>query len=160
MYISEKFLEELTEEVKQLRDINRVKHIDMLKNFGYPLNKMLIMGSGTLALYGIRSNKDIDIVSHPSIWKKVKKDRRLKPRQIMNNDTAYETKNGELEFGNSLWPLDIPPFMAFRMAETVNGFKFQSLKDVLAWKKKMGREKDAADIALIKKFMKQHKIKL
>lgn len=61
--------------------LENVNYIDDLKKLRLPLNKVLIVGSGTLSLLGLRKNKDLDLWVTEDIFKLMGKHNKFKPVQ-------------------------------------------------------------------------------
>jgi len=134
-------------------DIKRVKHIDQLRKLRYPKNKMLIIGSGIMALMGIKNNDDIDIWTTPDIHKRMENDRML-VKTVKHGDVIYETKDGNIEIGMNL-PCTKGPLSGYlKRAVTVSGYKFMSIQDLLKWKQCMGRPKDKIAIKQIQNYLR------
>lgn len=134
-------------------DLRNVKHINKLTRLRYPKDKMLIIGSGIMALLGIKENDDIDIWTTPEILKKMNEDHSL-IKTIKHGDVIYETKDGAIEIGGDLPCMKEPLANYLRRAVVISGFRFLSLKDLLAWKTCMGRPKDKIAIKQIQKYLR------
>lgn len=50
-------------------DINRVKGLELLKSYGLPKDKIMLMNSSWQAILGIRENGDLDVLCTPDILK-------------------------------------------------------------------------------------------
>ena len=131
--------------------IKNVKHIDKLKKLGYPLHEMLIVGSGTMSLYGLKENNDIDLWVTKKVY-----DKMLKDDRFSSNGKMLETKDGLIEADHRFICVKEIVEDHLDRATVVNGFHFQSLQDVLDWKKCMGRTKDHEHIKMIEKYMKNY----
>ena len=134
-------------------NLKNVNHIHQLRRLGYSLNKMLIIGSGTMALLGIKKNDDIDIWATKDIHRKMANDRRL-VRTVKHGDIIYETKDGNIEIGSNLPCTRGRVEDYLKRAIVMYGYHFKSIEDVLAWKKCMGRPKDKLHIKMIEKYKK------
>lgn len=134
-------------------NIKNVKHIDKLKKFGYPLNEMLIVGSGTMSLYGLKENNDIDLWVTKKVY-----DKMLKDDRFSSNGKMLETKDGLIEADHRFICVKQPVEYYLKKATIVNGFYFMSLDNVLDWKKCMGRPKDHEHIKIIEKYMKKNNL--
>jgi hypothetical protein len=134
-------------------NIKNVKHINKLKKLGYPLNEMLIVGSGTMALYGLKENNDIDLWVTKKVHDKMLKDSRFTP-----NGKMLQTKDGSIEADYRFICVKDKVDDHLKRAKVVNGIHFQSLQDVLEWKQCMGRPKDYDHIKIIEKYMKKNNL--
>lgn len=132
-----------------MKNIKNVKYLDKLKSLGYPLNEMLIVGSGTMALYGLKENTDLDLWVTKRVYDKLLKDRRFSP-----NGKMLETKDKLIEADHRFICVKQPVEYYLKKATIINGFHFMSLESVLEWKKCMGRPKDKEHIKMIEKYMK------
>jgi len=134
-------------------NLKNVKHIYQLRNLGYPLNKILIVGSGIMALFGLKKNDDLDLWVTDDVYKKMSKDKNLVPVK-KHGRIFYETKDGNIEAMNTL------PCTKGRVEEYLKraiifyGYHFKSVDDLIAWKKCMGRPKDKAHIKILEKYKK------
>jgi len=134
-------------------NLKNVKHIDKFRRLKYPKNDMLIVGSGTLALLGLKKNKDLDVWTTPRVMSQLSKDKNfIQTKSKLDKSIMIESKDGTLEFGSTL-----PPFKNLKQhlkrAIIVYGIHFQSPKDVLKWKKYMNRPKDKIDIIALEKYL-------
>jgi len=134
-------------------NLKNVKHLNKFRRLKYPKNEMLIVGSGVLALLGLKENKDLDVWTTPRIMKQLLKDEKfVHTKSQLDRSVMVESKDGTLEFGTTL-----PPFKNLkehlRRALIVYGIHFQSPKDVLEWKKYMNRPKDKVDIIALEKYL-------
>ena len=125
--------------------------LDKLAELELPSDQYAIYGSGPLAIRGIREGRDLDVVVRDEYY------RTLIQKYPEKEKGKIEMNNGKIEIfpaWNSL--LDDPEEVIDR-AESIEGFKFVLLEDIMEWKRKMGREKDREDIRLIKEY--QHSLK-
>jgi len=136
-------------------NIKNVKHINKLKKLGYPLNEMLIVGSGTMALYGLKENNDIDLWVTKSVYNKMLKDFRF-----TRNGKILETKDSLIEASDRFVCVKDKVEDHLKRAKIVDGFHFQSLQDVLEWKQCMKRPKDINDIKTIENYMKKNLVEM
>jgi len=140
-------------------NLKNVNHIQQLRRLGYPLNKMLIIGSGTMALLGLKKNDDIDIWTTKDVHKRMANDRKL-VRTVKHGDVIYETKDENIEIGSNLPCTKGRLENYLKRAIVVNGFYFKSIDDVLAWKRCMGRPKDKEHIRMIEKYKKNNVVEM
>jgi hypothetical protein len=136
-------------------NIKNVKHINKLKKLGYPLNEILIVGSGTMALYGLKENNDIDLWVTKRVYDSMLKDSRFSP-----NGKMLETKDGLIEADHRFICVKDKVEDHLKRAKVVNEIHFQSLQDVLEWKQCMKRPKDINDIKVIENYMKKNLVEI
>jgi len=137
-------------------NIKNVQHLQNLKTLPYPRSKMLIIGSGTLALLGLRKNKDIDIWVTEDLFQKVSQNNLFnKTVGKISGDVSYTTKDGKIEIFDRLSPLKDKVEEHLKRSIVVQGFYFQSPEDVLNWKKAANRTKDIHDIKLLQNYLRQ-----
>jgi hypothetical protein len=119
--------------------------LDELKKLNLPPNQYAIYGSGPMGIRKIKEINDLDIVVKNDLYKKLL-------------EKHKETKLGCLSIGKiEIYParnalIDNPDEVIDR-SETIDGYKFITLKDLIDWKRKMGREKDLKDIELIEEYL-------
>ncbi len=123
------------------RALNNLKKLDL------PKDKYAIYGSGPLAVRRIRKAQDLDVVVTKDLFEKLKEKHKEKdPGHIVI---------GNIEFYADCQSAISNPLKVIKRAEEIQGFKFITLKDLIDWKKKLGRDKDLKDIQLIKKYFKE-----
>lgn len=119
----------------------KLKELDDLSLFK---DSYAITGSGPLAIRGIRSADDIDVLVKSHIWESLK-----------NSYTSYDGKH--IRIGNiEIWSdfINLTPILdkVISDAEIIDGYPFVSLDYTVFWKKYLGREKDLQDISLIEEY--------
>jgi ribosomal protein S18 acetylase RimI-like enzyme len=132
-----------------MKNIKNVKYLDKLKGLGYPLKEMLIVGSGTMSLYGLKENADLDLWVTKRVY-----DKMLKDSRFSSNGKMLETKDKLIEADHRFICVKQTVEEFLQRAVAINGFYFMSLPDVLDWKKCMNRPKDKEHIKIIEKYMK------
>lgn len=134
------------------------KFIDFINFFDVDLKKVIINGS--LALFEIRPNNDIDMVIEKQYFKnvllpKMKIAQKLKNSKIKTKEIPEKTMwewDEDVEFS--------PTFVHWEFSELINDvykigpYNFLSLNQIIEFKKTLGREKDLKDIQLIQNFLK------
>ena len=128
-----------------------------VKKLGLPTGKYAITGSGALGIRNLREIGDIDIIVTPELWDAlvvkygVTDEKGVK--KIVFPHGIVEAL-GESSFYTEKKDHDVPT-MSERIAnaEIIEGLPFESLEHVLYFKRKMKREKDLNDIALIEKIL-------
>lgn len=132
------------------------EEIKKLKELDLPKSDFVVVGSGALAIRGIRGSKDLDVVITPNLWSELIK----KFKVTTDNEWGIETLSidGQMEilnpkdsiYGNS----EAVSFEdLLTQADEIDGIKYinlDHLKKVKAW---LGREKDLKDIELIDEYL-------
>jgi hypothetical protein len=125
-----------------------LQELDLLN---LPKNSYVIVGSGPLAIRGIREPQDLDIMVNDELWEKLvsqygitSKENGVKVITISQNIEAL----GSMTFSNT--SPELPTVNEqINEAEIIEGHRFQSISHFKLFKKKMGREKDLNDIKLL-----------
>lgn len=146
VYLQEKKLE---------ANLKNVNHIDQFLSLGLPKNKCLIMSSGVMALFGIRKNRDLDIVVTKDVFNKLKNNNKLVySHRRLSDNPSYQSLDGNIEFYGTMWPFKKSVEYYLKKAIVIKGVRFLPLRTVIKWKNKLRRPKDKADIGLIKKSLR------
>jgi hypothetical protein len=119
-----------------------------------PLGEYAVVGSGPLAVRGIREAHDIDLVVTPQLYDQLKKDG-WDEEHIPDSKREWVLSHGPFDVA-ATWSVEgyepeVPQLIAD--AELIDGVAFVRLEDVMRWKKACAREKDLADIRLIEQFL-------
>jgi len=125
--------------------------LDTVKRLTLPQGSFAIFGSGPMAVRGMRTADDIDILVKHELWKTLCE----KYSHCVRPDGLCITMDG-IEIADT-WP-GIDDNMIDNMIDTadiLSGLPFVQLRHVLAYKKHMNRDKDKADIALITQYLKK-----
>jgi hypothetical protein len=109
-------------------------------------DKYAIYGSGPLAIRGIRKANDLDVIAKDDLYRDLKKELGEK------EEGKISINNDEIEIYPTWNALADDPEGIIERAETIQGFKFATLEDIIKWKRKMNRNKDIRDIDLIKGY--------
>ena len=118
--------------------------LNELNKLNLPKDEFAIFGSAVMAIKGIREAKDIDLIVTNELYKKlIKKYKEIKPGII---------QVGNIEIIASWNSLIKNPEEVIKNSERIGDYNYIRLKDLIAWKKKMGREKDKNAITLIKEY--------
>jgi hypothetical protein len=138
-------------------NLKNVKYLDKFRRLPYPKNEMLIVGSGTMALLGLRENKDLDVWATPRIMKRVAQDKKfIAKKSEVDGSTLYESEDGKLEFASSFSFANLDLKTSLKKAIIIYGIHFQSPEEILAWKKKANRPKDRDDIIKLENYLKNN----
>jgi hypothetical protein len=137
-------------------NIKKVKYLNELDELRIPRNKILICGSATLALYGLRDNKDLDVAVSKDMFKKLEKDKRFKRIFAGSGSKVLNYKNVDIHRNN--WPFKNTVEDELKKSLIIDGYHFYSIYRLLEWKKKVNRDKDQKDARMISKFIKDNNI--
>ena len=139
-------------------NLNNVKYINEFRRLPYPKNQMIIIGSGTLALLGIRKNNDIDIWCSPALEKKIAKDKNFTYKiSKLDGSKIYVSKDEIFEISSTLGQVRGSSFDdALKRSLVVYGIHFHNPRDVLHWKKTVNRPKDRDDIKKLEAYLKKN----
>lgn len=131
--------------------------IEEVKKLNFPLGQYVIVGSGPMAIRGLREARDIDIVATVELFEKCKST----GWQIM--PWTYPEKVGQiyLKQDNVELYLDVNcgnfnPTTAelIERAEIIEGIPFTTLKDMINFKRAYNKEKHLQDIKITEKYLK------
>jgi len=134
-------------------NLKNVRHINKLRRLNIPLNKALIVGSGTLALLGLKANDDLDLWVTKDAYNRMKNNKKLHPVK-QHGRVFYVNKDQSIECSDSMPCTKGRVEDYLKRAIVIYGFHFKSVDDVIAWKKCMGRPKDLEHIKLLEKYKK------
>lgn len=135
--------------------MNFHSEIEKIKELQLPQSDVVVVGSGALAVRGIRDSKDVDVMVTPDIWNTLAQ-KFIVRRNESDVETIYIGEYVEILnprdslFGDSrVVPIDD----IFRDAELIDGIAYISLEHLKQIKLYMGREKDLADVKLIDQYL-------
>ena len=119
-----------------------------------PKSDYAITGSGPLYAHGLISDldNDLDVVARNDAWKTAQKFG--EPKKGDFGDLIIDLFDGRIQIFNQWSIVDEPVDDIVDKAENHKGYPFASLEHVLAYKKKLKREKDLYHIGLIEKYQK------
>lgn len=124
--------------------LEKLKELDKLN-----LNKKsyAIIGSGPLAIRGIRPAEDIDIIVKPSLWRDLVTKYKVSEKKVI--------RIGFIEIWSDF--LNLTPILekVINEAERIEGYPFVTLDYTISWKKFLNRKKDQDDIVLVENFLKK-----
>lgn len=123
--------------------MNKQEFIEKLEKLDLPRSEFLILSGGSLLLRGLReTTADMDICVSEELAK------------TLDLANCPKDKDGcFVPFEDVQMKAD----MAGRDYDIVNGYKCQTLEDILAKKREWDRPKDRKDIAVIEQYLKDHR---
>ncbi len=121
--------------------MKKQEFIDKLNNFGFPRSEFVILSGGSLLLRGLREETaDFDLSASEALVKSL--DLKNCPKDEVGCYVPFED-------------VQMKPDMERRTFDLVEGFRCQTLEDILALKRRLMRPKDIRDIEAIENFLKQ-----
>ena len=152
---------------KELLDFADISQVNVLNNFrtlGISKREVVLGGSASMALFGIRRNRDIDAIVTKKVWDGLEDNDRFKSKladpKRESSKYFYHTKVPAITLFEIDYPLGYTAEEALKddnISFEFEGFHFETLEHLIKWKKAMGREKDLVDIQLIRRFLKNSK---
>lgn len=130
--------------------------IEKIKELNLPKDQYVVIGSGTMAILGIKEANDIDIsvteelfdkLKETGEWEEFEKYRRpfLKKDVFdINKSLGWEKYSTTIEEAN-------------KSALFIDNIPFMNLDELIKFKIAMGREKDIKDVELIKEYINKTK---
>ena len=128
--------------------------IRQTKELGLPSDEFTIVGSGSLAVRGIREAKDIDLLITKDFYDKLKAEG-WKEEHFPKSKREWVLSSGPFDAATT-WSVndyEPEPQQLIRDSDVIEGIRFVNLKDLLTWKKACRREKDLRDIKLIEEYL-------
>jgi len=122
-----------------------------LKSLGLPPDDFAVFGSGPMVIRGMREPHDLDVLARGEAWDICKS--KSEPRKAVSGGEVCEFADGDVEVFSSWAPGEWDTDELIDTAETIDGIRFVRLEHVLEWKRRMGREKDTRDIAIIEEYL-------
>jgi len=127
-----------------------------IKNLGLPIGKYVVVGSGPMAVRGLRDAHDIDIVVAPDVFEKFRNEGwEVVPWTYDDHKGQIFLRKETVELyldvncGN-FWPTTEE---LIDRAEIIDGVPFATLEDTIKFKHAYGCEKHLKDIATIKSYL-------
>lgn len=132
--------------------------LEKLNQLNLPRNQYAIVGSGPLAVRGIREAHDLDILVTPELWDQLSQQYPVKHTPDLLFD-QIELENltilgrGSVFRDNPIASVDTQ----IKTADVFMGHNFLNLDLLKKFKAKLGREKDFKDIELINEYLASQK---
>lgn len=130
-----------------------------VKKLDFPSNQFMVVGSGIMAIKGIRDAYDLDIVVSQELFDRCKNEGwelkpwtrsgRLGKDWLKGNiaDLMTEIQSGDEDYDLEKLKKD---------GEFIAGVWFLSLNQLIKFKRNYGRPKDFDDIVLMEKYLSKH----
>ncbi len=126
--------------------------IQRVKDLGLPLDQLVVIGSGLLDVYGLRSADDIDLVVSESLYDS------LKIRRDYQESTKHDERcltADKVEVWQT-WGAGYEFKVLLSNAVTIDGVSFISPDLLIVKKRELGRDKDLNDIKLLEQYLHDH----
>lgn len=138
-----------------LASLRRNRLIRQVLDLRMPPGDYALAGSAPLYAHGLRSRLgDIDVVARGAAWQ-IAQQFEKPVRAPSGIGRMVRLGGGEIEIFDRWvapeWPID----SLIDEAEVIDGIRFVSLRDSLAWKQYLHRAKDAADIRLLQAYFRE-----
>ncbi len=141
-----------TEQEKNLRKIRNLK---LIKKYGLPKDKIVIMGSSVLVLHGLMPrNDDLDLIVTRPVLNGMRNAKKF-VKQYKFGKTFYHTKNKKLEAAVDFQILDTKIDNLLRRADVIDGYHFMSLRDTYRMYRILNRDKDIVKLQRLKEKFKR-----
>ena len=134
---------------------------EALKKFNLPIGQYAVTASGPLGIRNLREIQDVDIIVSIELWNEL-----ASQYGVMDVDgvmkIAFPGEDIEAFTEGSFYTKandpDAPSIVErISQAEIIDGLPFESLENILLFKRKMKREKDLKDIQLIEAWQNAQK---
>ncbi len=128
--------------------------IKKIKVLDFPLGEYVVIGSGILAVLGLRPARDIDIAVSPVLRDKLRSSGDWKEK-IRWGKLFLSQKSVEIvtQLDWDKYPTKVEE--AIVSATIIDGIPFLNLEETILFKKALGRKKDLKDISLIDQYLKK-----
>ena len=122
--------------------MNKQEYIESLEKLNLPKSEYIILSGGSLLLRGLREKSaDLDLCVSKKLAEQI--DLYHAPKDDKGFFTPYENCQMMDDFDRIEYDI-------------VDGYQCESLKSILAFKKRVHREKDLKDIENIEAYLKKH----
>ena len=122
-----------------------------LDALGLPRDSYAVFGSGPLGARGLRESGDLDIIVSPALWTEL-----AQRYPVRHKAEGAAVVIGDIEvwdrWHSGGWAGSRPD----PRSREIRSYRFVRLDKVLAWKEAVGRPKDRADAALIRRYLAEH----
>lgn len=127
--------------------------IERVKALGFPLDHLVVIGSGLLDAYKLRPSEDVDLVVSDQLYETLKQSGEYDEVQKYDGHILTADK---IEIMRS-W-LKNQTFMALvETSVTIDGVQFVNPEILLENKRIRGSEKDRRDVALLEEYLRERR---
>jgi hypothetical protein len=137
--------------------------IKEIKKLDFPADKYVIVGSGPMAVRGLKEAHDIDIVVEPDLFEKCKADGWKEMPWTYEKIGQIYLKRDDIELYLDVNCGDFNPTTEelIKRADVIEGIPFITLEDMLkfkrAYNKAYNREKHRKDIGITEIYLRKQK---
>ena len=117
-----------------------------------PRNKYVIGSGSALEGYGIRKSGDIDMAVTKDVYSDLKR-KGWKETEKPNGKKVLEKNKFEVSINFHYGNYKTSTQKLIKTATVIRGVPFANLKETIALKKELNRDKDIKDIKLIEKYL-------
>jgi hypothetical protein len=118
-----------------------------------PADHFVVFGSGPLMAHGLRESRDLDLLARGAAWEVALSQGELD--HFPDGNPRITLAGGDIEvmacWDHGEWSVD----EVIETADLFHGIRFAQLQYTLAWKRRLNRPKDEADIQLIEAYLGQ-----
>lgn len=129
-----------------------------IKRLHIPADQYVVIGSGIMTALGIRQSADVDLLVTPEVFAELQK-RGWKTEVVeIEGRPREKVSTGDVEAFKDFWYGGVTRNVndLIQTAQHIEGVPFMLLKDLIHFKRSIGREKDLKDIQLIEEYMQKH----
>lgn len=123
--------------------------IQRIKDLNFPFDKFVVIGSGLLDAYGLRSADDIDLVVSDELYESLKAQGEY--QELVKHDEAY-LAGEKLEIWLT-WGKDADFRSIYSGSVVIDDIHFINPRLLIEKKRESGRQKDIDDIILLEKHL-------
>ncbi|TMQ84370.1 hypothetical protein ETD83_40895 [Actinomadura soli] len=133
------------------------KLLAVVSELDLPVDDFLIAGSAPLLVHGLRDQiQDLDLVARGSAWEKIV--RTHSPIKAPFDDALkvdWRFEDTSIEVLNCWFPARFGWTVDYLIssADVIEGVNFMSLQLTLIWKNYLSRDKDTADVSIIRRYL-------
>lgn len=136
-----------------------ISKLEKLKALDLPRDQFVVVGSGPLAVRGLRESNDVDVIVTRSLWDVLKNKYSVGTNEMGVDVLSVGEDIEILDPEKSLFSnfAEISAEELFSEADEIEGLKFINLTHLKKIKLAFGREKDFRDIKLIDGYLSTRK---
>lgn len=135
--------------------MEKQKIISLIKSLNLPLDDMAVFGSGPICVRGWRDLKDIDLIARENVYEMAKGMGEMMETVSETEGVRIVRDEAEIEIFKHWTPGEWNVDELIDSADVIDGVRFVTLKNVMKWKRLLGRDKDQSDVELIEKELKK-----
>lgn len=124
---------------------------EKVKELGLKSNEFVIVAGSAMATHGLKETKDIDLVISPEVYKRLK----AEGWEEKFHDSRTSVLLRDMYDAGTTWNgMNLEKLL--ESADLIDGVPIANLQVVLEWKRKMNREKDQKDIAILEHYLSKN----